>query len=210
MAILPVVIGYGLMTAMTNLDVLVSYFALKETDLGIYSASSVFPKAILVIMTPVSQMLFPMMFQRGAERRDFLTIVAKICVTVLFASAAAAGATWLLSDYLCGGTFGLKLCSIPPLTALLVAAIPLALLRIAALFQLARGRDALLLFLVAPIAIYAYFVLKTPLDVDSLASSFAVFAYAGLAFFAILSGVRELVARAASGGSSASLGDPLA
>ena len=209
-AILPVVIGYGLMTTMTNLDVLVSYFALKEADLGVYSASSVFPKAILVVMTPVSQMLFPMMFQRGAERRDFLTVVAKICITVLFASIAAAGMTWLLSDYLCGGTIGLKLCSIPPLSALLLAAIPLALLRIAALFQLARGRDALLLFLLLPIAIYAYFVLKTPLDVDSLASSFAIFSYAGLVFFAVLSGVRELGSRAAARSPSASLRDPLA
>jgi len=208
-AILPVVIGYGLMTTMTNLDVLVSYFALKEADLGIYSASSVFPKAILVVMTPVSQMLFPMMFQRGAERRDFLTIVAKICAIVLFASVAAAAMTWLLSDYLCGGAVGLKLCSIPPLSALLLAAVPLALLRIAALFQLARGRDAVLLLLTVPIAIYAWFALKAPLSVDSLASSFAVFSYAGLGFFAVAAGLRELVARVMTGGPSTSVRDPL-
>ena len=208
-AIIPVVIGYGLMTTMTNLDVLVSYFALKEIDLGVYSASSVFPKAILTVMTPVSQMLFPMMFRGGAEPRDFLMTVAKIGATVLAASVAAAAMTWLLSDYLCGGTIGLQHCSIPPLSALLLAAIPLALLRIVTLFQLARGRDAVLLFLMLPIALYAYFVLTTPLNVESLATSFAIFAYAGLVFFAVLSLLRELVARLANGGSSASLRDPL-
>jgi hypothetical protein len=128
----------------------------------------------------------------------------------LLASSAAAGVTWLLSDYLCGGTIGLQLCSIPPLSALLLAAIPLALLRIATLFQLARGRDTLLLFLILPIATYTYVVLKTPLSVDSLATSFAIFSYAGLAFFVVLSGLRELVARAKAGTSSATIGDPLA
>ncbi len=206
-AIMPVVIGYGLMTVMTNLDVLIGYFALKEADLGIYSASSVFPKAILVVMTPVSQMLFPMMFQGGAERRDFVAIVVKICITVVLAAIGAAGFIWLLSDYLCGGRLGLQLCSVPPLTILLVAVIPLALMRVAVLFQLARGRDALLLSLALPIAVYCYVALRLPLDVYSLASSFAVFAYAGFAFFAILSAVRELLTRASRGAPSPSLRD---
>ena len=195
MAILPVVIGYGLMTVMTNLDVLLSYFALKEADLGIYSASSVFPKAILVVMTPVSQMLFPMMFRGDAEPRDFVATAAKICVTVLFAAVGAAAVVWLLSGFLCGGRLGLQLCSVTPLSTLLVAVIPLALLRVAVLFQLARGRDALLLSLALPIVVYGYIALRMPLGVDTLASSFALFSYAGLTFFAILSSARELMVR---------------
>ena len=71
-SLLPAATGYGLMVLVSNLDVLLGYFVLGDTELGIYSASSVFPKAALVVITPLLQMLIPAMVGADPGKRPFL------------------------------------------------------------------------------------------------------------------------------------------
>ena len=177
--LLPAVLGYGLLIAVSNLDVLLSYFFLTDGDLAVYSASSVFPKAILVATTPLLQMLFPMMMGHPADRATRI-IVRKSSGVVFALTVSGVAVFWLTSDWLCGGTWGLKLCQSPPLGILLLSVIPLALLRVFVLLQFARGRDWFTLWLIVPTMTYMVLAWMSVRSIATLAEGFAVFAAAVL------------------------------
>ena len=154
-ALLPAAAGYGLMVLVSNLDVLLAYFLLGETQLGVYAASTVFPKAALVVITPLLQMLIPSMLGADLSERPFVVVAQRIGGVILGLTSVGSVIVWLLSDQLCGGRFGLKLCEPPVLGIMLVSVVPLALLRTLVVIEFARGREFLLLWLVIPAVVYS-------------------------------------------------------
>ena len=183
-SLLPAATGYGLMVLVSNLDVLLGYFVLGDTELGIYSASSVFPKAALVVITPLLQMLIPAMVGADPGKRPFIAIAARIGGVILALAAAGSILIWMLADELCGGRFGLKLCAPPILEVLLISIVPLALLRTLVVIEFARGRELLLLWLVVPAVAFAIDMWALPAGMSMLAGRFAVFSILTFAFFA--------------------------
>lgn len=182
-ALLPVAFGYGLLMVISNLDILLIYFLLKESEMGVYSASSVLPKGILVVTMPVSQMLFAVMTGDHESDKVFRMVIRKtIWVIGLMAGAASLG-VWLFTPWLCGGSFGLKLCAPAPLHLLLLSAVALSLLRITVLLEFVRRRDWLILSLIVPASAYLLFAFYSRPAVNILALQFTVFSTATLAFF---------------------------
>ncbi len=184
--LVPAAIGYGLMVLVSNLDVLVGYFVLGDVDLGIYSASSVFPKAALVVVTPLLQMLIPLMIGSDPSKGPFVTVAARIGGVILALTVAGSVLVWLLADVLCGGRFGLKLCAPPILGILLVSVVPLALLRTLVVIEFARGRERLLLWLAIPALAYSLLIWKSAPDMNELASGFAIFSIVTFLFFVVV------------------------
>ena len=197
LSLLPAAIGYGLMVLVSNLDVLLGYFLLGQTDLGVYSASSVFPKAALVVVTPLLQMLIPAMVGADPGKRPFIVVAARIG-GVMFALAAVGSAlVWLVSEQICGSRFGLKLCAPPLLDILLISVVPLTLLRTLVVIEFARGRERLLLWLAVPAAGYGLLMMNGAPGMRELASGFALFSVAAFAFFAAVSIVAQAVRKRA-------------
>jgi O-antigen/teichoic acid export membrane protein len=184
LTLVPAATGYGLTVLVSNLDVLFGYFVLGETDLGVYSASSVFPKAALVVITPLLQMLIPAMVGADPSKRSFIVVAARIGGVILALTAAGSTLVWLLSDHLCGSRFGLKLCEPPILGILLVSVVPLALLRTLVIIEFARGRERILLWLIVPAVAYGLFVWNSAPGMNELASGFSIFSIIAFAFFA--------------------------
>lgn len=184
LALVPAATGYGLMVLVSNLDVLFGYFVLSQTDLGIYSGSSVFPKAALVVITPLLQMLIPTMTGSEPSQRPFNFVAARIGGVILALTAVGSALVWLLSPELCGSRFGLKLCEPPLLSILLLSVVPLSLLRTLVIIEFARGRERLLLWLIVPAAAYSLFVWNTAPDITQLAFGFSIFSVVAFAFFA--------------------------
>lgn len=187
LGLVPIVVGYGLLIALSNLDVLLSYFLLDGGELGEYSASSVFPKAILVATMPMVQMLFAMMAGDHETRRGARAVERKSGAAVLALTLAGAAAVWLLSDWLCGGRWGLRLCAPVILQTLLLSVIPLSLVRVFVLIQFARGHDWRVLWLAVPIPVYVYFAWFSPHTVGTMAQGFALFSLTTLVVFTALS-----------------------
>jgi O-antigen/teichoic acid export membrane protein len=184
-ALVPAAAGYGLMVLVSNLDVLFGYFVLNQNDLGSYSASSVFPKAALVIVTPLLQMLIPAMI--GVDpllRRPFHLVAARIGGVIFALTAVGSALVWLLSDQLCGSRWGLKLCEPPILGILLISVVPLALLRTLVVIEFARGRELLLLWLAVPAAGYSLFIWMSSPTMNGLAVGFSAFSFVAFFFFA--------------------------
>jgi O-antigen/teichoic acid export membrane protein len=179
-ALIPMMATFGLLIAASNLDVLVSYFLLSETELGIYSASSILPKAILVVTMPLLQMLFPMVAAHDPSVHGLRVVLGKSGVVIFGLTAGAAFFAWATSGWLCGGTWGVKYCEAPTMNILLLSAVPLVLLRGLALLQFARGRDWLGLWLLLPTAVYLIIVSTSSWNKFVVAEQFTIFA--GLSF----------------------------
>jgi O-antigen/teichoic acid export membrane protein len=185
-AMSPVLIAYALTIAVSNLDVLLSYFLLDGADLGAYSASSVFPKAIIVVIMPLLQMLFPIAIGTHLSGRQSHMILAKSGLVIIAVTLCGTIATWVLSDVLCGGTWGIKHCETATLDILLWSVAPLVLLRAVVLLQLARGADWLAVSLAVPVIGYLYIAWRMHPDYLVLAKTFTIFSFAALVFLGIV------------------------
>lgn len=188
----PVMIGYGLTITMSNIDVLMSYFLLDGANLGIYSASSVLPKAIIVVIMPLLQMLFPIAMGSHLSGRESRIILAKSGVVIIAISLCGVAATWFLSGQLCGGTWGINGCQVNTLDVLLWSVTPLVLLRALVLLQFARSLDWPALSLAIPIGIYLYAIEQsTAVTSLTIAKEFAVLSFASVAVLSIVHGITE-------------------
>ncbi len=204
LTLVPASAGYGLMVLVSNLDVLFGYFVLSQTDLGLYSGSSVFPKAALVVITPLLQMLIPAMAGSDPAKRPFLFVAARIGGVILGLTGVGSALVWLLSDQLCGSRYGLKLCEPPLLSMLLVSVVPLSLLRTLVVIEFARRRELLLLWLAVPAVAYSLFIWVSQPGMDALAIGFAIFSNISFAFFAAVCLVAQISRRRALARSPAS------
>lgn len=185
-SLLPVALGYGLLILVSNLDIVLSYFLLRGGEIGIYSASSVFPKGILVATTPVVQMLFAVMLGDRETVGLFRTTARKTIWVITALACGASFAVWALSPWLCGGGFGLQLCAPMPLHLLLLSTVFLSLLRITVLLEFVQRRDWLILSLTLPTAIYAVVAWSTKPGIEMLAQQFTTFTAAALIFFVLV------------------------
>jgi O-antigen/teichoic acid export membrane protein len=185
-ALAPVTLGYGLLILVSNLDIILTYFLLPGAAIGIYSASSVFPKGILVATTPIVQMLFAVMMGDRDSAEAFRVAMHKTILVIAALSAGAALSVWVLSPWLCGSNFGLKLCAPAPLHILLVSSLLLAVLRITVLLEFVRQRDWLILSLVLPTLGFLVFVWQARPGIEALAQQFTAFAAATLIFFVVI------------------------
>jgi hypothetical protein len=173
--LLPVVFGYVSLIVVSNLDILLTYVLLRDNELGAYSASSVFPKGILVIVTPLLQMLYPMMVGRNGALLDIRRVLQKSVVVIFALSSAIALGVFAFSGLFCGGTWGLNLCQPYPLELLLISAVTLSVLRALVLYQSACGRDWLALCMLVPAVAYLWIALKSDRGVAMVALEFTAF-----------------------------------
>jgi O-antigen/teichoic acid export membrane protein len=173
--LVPVVFGYVSLIVVSNLDVLLTYLLLKDDALGGYSASSVFPKGILVVVTPLLQMLYPMMVGSHEAPLDIRRAFRKSVGVVLALSSVIAVGVFGFSGLFCGGAWGLKLCQPFPLELLLISAVTLSVLRTLVLYQSARGRDWMALSMLVPAAVYLWIALESDRNVATVAMEFTTF-----------------------------------
>src|SRR5262249_48840 len=66
---LPFLVEYGIFILVSNFDVLIAYSILTNEELGVYSASSFLPKAIVTAMLPITQVMVPVMTAAGEDWR---------------------------------------------------------------------------------------------------------------------------------------------
>jgi len=182
-ALLPSILGYGLLITISNLDVLLSYLILKDGKLGVYSASSIFPKAMLLVTLPFLQILFPaMMGGKPSDPESRRVAVKSGIVMAVLASGGIVG-IWLLSGSLCGGKWGVSLCDPSLLYPLLFSVLPLSLLRVLVLLQFARSRDWLVSWLILPTIVCLYAATAHRWNAYGMAIGFSVFSTASFVFF---------------------------
>jgi len=191
-ALLAVICGYGSLILVSNLDVLLTYLLLGDSSVGAYSASSVFPKGILVVITPLLQMLYPTMVGRRKAAAPHNMAVLQKCAAVIFLLSGAIGlSVFLFSGVLCGGTWGLRLCQPDPLGYLLISAVCLSVLRVLVFYESACARDWMSISMLVPAAAYVLIAAMSERSIETVALQFTVFSAGVLLYYCALTRIAE-------------------
>jgi O-antigen/teichoic acid export membrane protein len=123
-----------------NADILLAYLILNPSDLGVYTSSSVLPKAIVTATQPVVQIILPVVISIQGEGRDTSQAVMKAIVAAFGLGAVAFAVLWPASDLVCGSLYGIRFCSVPLMLTLAAAAVPLSVIRTLVTADVAHGR----------------------------------------------------------------------
>ncbi len=123
-----------------NADIFLAYMILSPADLGIYTASSVLPKAIVTATQPVVQIILPVVISIQGEGEDTSQAVMKAIFAAFALGAAAFMVLWLGSDLACGSPHGIRFCTSPLMLLLAAAAVPLSVIRTLVTADVAHGR----------------------------------------------------------------------
>jgi len=189
-------LSYGLLIAIVYLDIMLGYLFLDHAALSVYSASSVLPKGIVVATMPIVQVFFTtFLFSRREVVPLKWALVAKgFALTTLLAGAAIA-VLILVPEPLCGGRYGIGFCDADAMAVIALSTLPLCILRVLVLTQLARGREWHPLLLAPPTGLFVRYVALRHLDVADLALAFTVFSYGLLIFYALVSNPVQMIRR---------------
>ena len=123
-----------------NADIFLAYLILSPADLGVYTASSVLPKAIVTATQPVVQIILPVVISIQGEGEDTSQAVMKAIFAAFALGAAAFVVLWVGSDLACGSPHGIRFCTSPLMLLLAAAAVPLSVIRTLVTADVAHGR----------------------------------------------------------------------
>ena len=184
---IPFACGYGLFASLLNLDVLLAYVSMDHEMSGRYSATTLFPKAIVIFSMPLVQVAFAAFLR---HRNRITAFVDNISTAVLLtAGMAAAGAMvghLALVLGICGENGIVKTCSADQGVILVWTAIPLCLIRMLVVAPLARGHHWQPFFLLPAILAFSGYWLGTSPPAHTLAWQFSIYCWGVLAIYAPL------------------------
>jgi O-antigen/teichoic acid export membrane protein len=176
-----------------NADIFLAYLLLGPADLGIYTASSVLPKAIVTATQPVVQIILPVVIAIQGEGRETRGAVLKAVVAAFTLGALAFCVLWGGSDLVCGAPYGIRYCTPPLMLLLAAAAVPLSVMRTLVTADVAHGRYWLphLPFLaIAAFAAAALMRARGQTDDLHLATTYLFFCWGLLLVWAVAGAVR--------------------
>ena len=123
-----------------NADIFLAYLILSPADLGVYTASSVLPKAVVTATQPIVQIILPVVISIQGEGEDTSQAVMKAIFAAFALGAAAFVVLWAGSDLACGAPHGIRFCTSPLMLLLAAAAVPLSVIRTLVTADVAHGR----------------------------------------------------------------------
>jgi O-antigen/teichoic acid export membrane protein len=178
-----------------NADIFLAYLILDPTNLGVYTSSSVLPKAIVTATQPVVQIILPVVISIRGAGEDTSRAVTKAIVAALALGAAAFGVLWAGSDLACGSLHGIRFCNSSLLLLLAAAALPLSVVRTLITADVAHGRYWLPHLPFVAIVVFAALMLtKAPGERDGLhlATTYLLSCWGLLLFWAVAAVSRRL------------------
>jgi O-antigen/teichoic acid export membrane protein len=183
----PFALGYALFSAAAHADIIVAYVALDPVHLGIYSASSVLPKGLLMATLPIIQLAFPLMVGRQVEARPGLGVILKGIALTGAVSVAGAAGIFLVSGPACSSSYGLAGCDPTTMIYGALAMISFGLLRFFVSIDYSVKRDWVPSLLAVPTVIFPAVIIGMPLTPETLALYFLIFSVATLLPYLLLS-----------------------
>jgi len=185
--IAPLGVSYAIFTVLIYHDIVLAYLLLDTESLGVYSASSVLPKGIMMMAMPILQVFFPTVIGSKGSRMIIMYIVAKGFVATLTATLLVAAILHTASDLVCGSSYGLISCDPDLFNTMLFSIPPLAGLRVLVLYQVSKGHDFHPMLLAIPVLVLTYYSAGYDHSMSQLATNFMIFGYAAFVFYTIVS-----------------------
>ena len=177
-AMLPGILSYSTLILACNIDIIIGYFVLDSSMLGIYSASSVLAKAILVLSFPLTHSIYPVLLTNKNQSitNNWLIFFKGLLLTSLIAGTVILllySFSWLV----CSSDYGIKGCNSEIYRILLIPPFFLFLLVFLSLHSFSSGNDWFPLLLCIPTAIYIITCFVYVHEIKMLSQSFAIFSF---------------------------------
>lgn len=185
--VLPGMMSYSALILTCNIDIIVAYFVLDSRMLGIYSASSVLTKAMLVLAFPLTHSVYPALLTSNQEGKsnDWIIFIKGLGVTSLIAAAVIAS-LYLFSGVVCSQKYGIVGCDMDVYHTLLIPPFFLFILIFLSLQSFSIGNDWLPMLLCIPTVIFVGISIAVVNDVRIMSISFAIFSILTSAFYFLL------------------------
>ena len=184
--IMPLAIGYTIFAATAHADIAVAYLRLPPIELGVYSASSVLPKGLLMATLPILQLAFPMMVGRQVASLPGRIVITKGLVLTLLLSSVGAAMIMVLSGPVCTGNLGFKACDATTMAFGLIAIIAFSVIRFLVSVDFSAKRDWIPSTMIVPLCLYGLAAMGTSVTPEEVAKAFCLFSLATLLFYPLL------------------------
>jgi len=139
----PMIIGYSLFILLNNVDILVGYWLLPRSELDIYAASSLLPKAVTTATFAVAQVMLPVIVDQKADGLSYRQSIVKAIAMTASLGAAAAAVLWVAVPWVQSTPLAIRNLDFPTLMTLAIAAVALGAIRVFVVVELALQRYAL-------------------------------------------------------------------
>lgn len=179
---IPMIVGYSLFILLSNVDIVAAYCLLSHQELGVYAASALLPKAIITATFAVAQVVLPVISDQRAGGLSFRLSAIKGIVMVAAAAGLAAGLLWLAMPLVQRTPFAIRGLDLRVMSALIVAAVALSIVRVLVVIEVALERYALGFAQVGALVLFASFCVSGHANAPRIAALYAITSGAFLLF----------------------------
>ena len=175
---------YFLIFLLFNLDIILCYFFYEKEILGIYSASSVLAKGVIVFFNPFMKIFIPFSINVKKIRKQKINNTIYIYLFVLLLIGIfflIFSETYLNSDYKFKNTDNTLFKFIT------ISIFPLSIFRIIAMQDFAKFRESKIFYLIIPIILYTTIVSTANFDIYNFSKSFVFLSFFVLIYYFIIS-----------------------
>ena len=194
--ILPSMLSYSALILACNIDIIIGYFVLDSSMLGVYSASSVLAKAILVLSFPLTHSIYPALLKNNDQtlNNNWLIFFKGLILTSLLAGTVIL-LLHSLTGLVCSSDYGIKGCNSEIYKILLIPPFFLFLLVYLSLQSFSSGNDWFPALLCVPTVIFIVISIIYVHGIKMLSQSFAYFSVTicALYFIFILNMKRKIL-----------------
>jgi O-antigen/teichoic acid export membrane protein len=151
----PTVIAYSLFILMNNIDILIGYLLLPHSELDIYAASSLLPKAITTVTFVIAQVMLPVVVdQKSSDQPYRRSIVKSVAMTVGLGIAAIA-VLWIAIPWLQTTALAIRGLDYEMMLTVAVSAVALGAIRTLIVLEIALQRYSIGLAQCGAILVFA-------------------------------------------------------
>ena len=152
---LPMVVGYSVFVLLTNADILVGYLLLPRSELDIYAASALLPKAITMMTFAVTQVLLPVIVDQRADGLRYRHSILKGFAMTLALGGAGAAVLWLAVPWVQLSPIAIHGLDFQVMMVLAGAATALGVIRVFVVVEIALQRYAFGLAQIGAVIVFA-------------------------------------------------------
>lgn len=139
----PMIVGYSLFILLNNVDILMGFWLLPRSELDIYAASSLLPKAVTTATFAVAQVMLPVIVGQKADGVSYRQSIIKAIAMTAGLGAGAVALLWVTVPWVQATPLAICNLDFSMLMTLAIAAVALGAIRVFVVVELALQRFAL-------------------------------------------------------------------
>lgn len=179
-------LSYGVFILLMYLDILTAYLTLGRLELGLYSSFCILSKSIILFSNPVINVFFPVVVEQKINKKIDKKSVNKTFFISFLMSFGPVLLISFFSEPVSTHLLDLKSTNLWALRGVVASAVPVCLIRVLVVLQLARGYDKHALLLIPAIILQFILLYLSDFCLEYFSWSFVILCWFVLFYYSIL------------------------